>query len=284
MSNAERLVTLERETTRKLGKRDAILELIDREETRAEEREEEAAKISKAVEVLQTATETRRQELKDRVESLVTKGLRAVFNRDDFEFAFHVQLRRDKFGVVPVLRSKFGDREIETGVVEGHGGGVNNVVAFILRVVVMSLARPKVAPILILDESFSMVSTDRLRGVASLLRELNQSAGIQFVMITHKEELLDAADVIYRAKLTEGRTEFSLEHATRDESYHARPKRGQKRSDRTTLFDDEDMTKPVQNPESVESETTDVLARRQRKQAEIKKRPKKRKSKERPSK
>lgn len=249
---------------RQQGARAEIEAQIERDEKRAEEIEAEVKKLAQAVEVIQAATETRRQELRDRVENLVTRGLRAVFQREDFEFAFKVSLKRDVFGVIPVLRSKFGERDLETGIVDGHGGGVADVVSFLLRVIVLSLARPAVAPVLVLDESFRHVSPEYLRGCSTLLRELNSSAGIQFLLVTHKAEMLDAADVIYRAELVEGRTQFHLEHDLRDESFHRRPRRGEKASERGSAFDEEDMVGSPGETEVRISETEDVLARRQR--------------------
>lgn len=270
MSPSARLRALRSRVTRDRGRREAVLEFVRAEEEAAAEQEARAELDDKAVQVLQAATETRRQELKDRVESLVTRGLAAVFVGAGFEFAFKVQLRRDVFGVVPVLRSAFGeDLVLETDFQDGRAGGIKDVCAFLLRVVVMSLARPKVSPFLVLDESFSHVSPDLLRGVAGLLRELNQSAGIQFVLVTHKDELVDAADVVYRARLKGGRTEFTLEHDTRDESYHRRPRRGEEAPDRFSAFDGQDLSSPENKAEPRLSDTVDDVARQQRRKRSL---------------
>lgn len=265
MDTTERLNNLQRWVDREIGRREEIRGSQERDRVKVEEHEAKAALTEKAILVLQAATETRRQELKDRVESLVTRGLRAVFERSDFEFAFKVALKRDQFGIVPVLRSKFGDRDLETPIVDGHGGGVADVISFILRVIVLSMARPRLAQILILDETFRHVSPEYLRGVATLLRELSDSAGIQFVLITHKPELLDAADTVYSSKLSEdGSTTFTLDHASRDENYHAMPRTGAVRIERGTAFDHEDLFRPVKDAETTISETADADARRAR--------------------
>jgi len=239
---------------RQVGQRESLQKRLTVVDARATRLEDESITVSDAIEIVQAATETRRQELRDRVESLVTRGLRAVFEREDYEFAFNVSLKGGRFGVVPVLRSKFGDRDLETGIVDGHGGGVADLVSFLLRVIVLSLARPRVAPLMVLDESFRHVSPEFLRGVGTLLRELNTSAGIQFLLITHKPELLDAADRIYRASLENGATTFTLEHATRDVSYHQRPDPRAKRMSDATVFDGEDLITAEADAESTESQ------------------------------
>ena len=268
-----RLREARRALERDVGRRETVEQTVAAAEEGATRREEEAARCDKACELLQAATEARRAELRDRVESLVTRGLRAVFDREDFDFRFKVSLQRSAFGMVPMLASRFGDADLEVGIVDGHGGGVADVTSFLLRVIVLSLARPKVSRLLVLDESFRHVSPEYLRGVAGLLRELNRTADVQFVLVTHKPELLDAADVVYRAELVEGETRFHLEHDLRDEAYHSRPARGEDRGrDRRSAWDGQDMTAPVDDAESVEAPTTDRTAKRVRAKARERKR------------
>lgn len=245
-----RLHELERKVAKAEGLRDGHLAALTKARKRLEAANSKIETLEAAAELLQAATETRRGELKDRVEVLVTRGIRAVFDRPDYEFAFNVTRQRGFMGVVPVLRSDYHGKRLEASLREGHGGGVCDVVAFVLRVVILSLVRPKMAPILILDESFRNVAAEHLRGVASLLVELNRSAGIQFVLVTHKPELLDAADVIYRARLEEGETKFKLEHDLRDEDYHQAPTRERlRRGKESSVFGQEDLTKPVKAAE-----------------------------------
>jgi len=234
---AKRISDARRAVDTRLGIREGLLYQIkcDKEEARILERDID--KYAKALEVIQVAIKARRQEIKDRVEILVTKGLRAVFGRDDYEFIFKVTLKGSRVGLVPTLRSKFGDETLEVKIYDSHGGGVSDVVSFILRVVVLTLFRPKLSPLMVLDESFRHVSPEYLRGVAVLMEELARSTGIQFILVTHKPELLDAADVIYRAGSNkDGETIFNLEHDLRDELYHRRLKHGDPENE-VTPFD-----------------------------------------------
>jgi len=246
-----RMHDLERRVAKAEGLRDGHAAALKKAERRLEAANSKIETLEAAATLLQAATETRREELKDRVEVLVTRGIRAVFGRPDYEFAFNVTRNRGFMGVVPVLRSNYHGKVLETSLREGHGGGVCDVVSFVLRVVILSLVRPKMAPVLVLDEAFRNVAAAHLRGVASLLVELNRSAGIQFVLVTHKPELLDAADVIYRARLEEGETKFKLEHDLRDEDYHQAPTRERMRQGREgSAFDHHDLTRPVKATEA----------------------------------
>lgn len=235
--SADRIKELRARLERRRGERDWILSKKKLEEKKLVETKIQQENLIKAAEVVQSAVEVRRQEIRDRVENLVTRGLRAVFGDEDMTFAFNLTLRGGLTGLIPVLKTKFGDKELETSITEGHGGGVADVIAFLLRVVVMSLTRPVLSPVMVLDESFSHVSTDCIRRCASLVRELNEVTGIQFILVTHREELLDAADVIYRTEVVKGATRFHLEHDMRDEAYHKRPKGDELGRQRGTGFD-----------------------------------------------
>lgn len=262
MNFRERLADLKVISSKTKGKIELWESEIEESQNKIQEHNINLVNVAKAIEVLQTATEARREELRDRVETLVTRGLRAVFKRQDFEFVFKVSLKRDIFGVYPVLRSDFGEHQIEESIADGHGGGVADVVSFILKVIILSLARPKIAPLMILDESFKHVSPAYLRGVSGLIKELAETANIQFIMVTHKPELLDSADVIYKSSLNDdGTTEFSLEHDLRDDIYHS--PETPKRRVRESLFDHEPLTKK-EGGDKTYSKNPDSYAKRER--------------------
>jgi hypothetical protein len=267
---AEDLRALRLDLERRVGSRDVVQRHLAALQADAASRADKALLAKQAGEILQAAIEARRQELRDRVEILVTRGLRAIFGRADMEFFFHAHVRGGVVGIFPALRSKFRDREIEVGIVEGHGGGVADAISFLLRVVVLSLATPRLAPVLFLDEPFRHVSLEYLRGCATLLRELNKSAGIQFVLVTHKPDLLDAADVIYRTSVDNGATVFSIEHDLRDDVFHQRaagvarrPAGGEEAASLADPAGTPGTPNPLAGAEPVDSPTDDALSRRQ---------------------
>lgn len=224
------LRALRLELERKAGARDVVEAAVAKYEADVAKAVDDAETAKKGTEVLQAAIEMRRQQLHERVETLVTRGLRAVFRRADMEFFFEARVHGGVVGILPALRSTFRGQPIEVGIVDGHGGGVADVISFLLRVVVLSLARPKLSPVLVLDEPFRHVSLEYLRGCATLLRELNRTAGIQFVLVTHKPDLLDAADVVYRTVVDDtGTTRFEVEHDLRDDVFHRKVPAGARR-------------------------------------------------------
>ena len=91
----------------------------------------------------------------------------------------------------------------KTSILDAHGGGVVNVAAFVLQVIVLALTKPKLAKVMMLDESFRNVSREYLSRVAELLKKLNKITGIQFILVTHKHELAEDADKIFEVKKDE---------------------------------------------------------------------------------
>lgn len=264
MDPEQRLRVLQQDLHRQQGKRDAVTRRVEEEEKRVAYVKQQQTDYKQAIEVLQMAVATRREELKVRVESLVTRGLRAVFGRPDMEFYLEMKPERGVVTTTPMLRSLFRGKVLETEIVEGHGGGVADVVGFILRVIVLCMARPKAAPVLVLDEPFKHVSADLRPGCAQLVRELNKTAGIQFIIITHAAELLDCADVIHRSSLQDGMTAFTLEHDLRDDAYHSKPAADAKAPDRANAWDMQDMVGNTRGADPILGEVDDGLARIQR--------------------
>lgn len=129
-----------------------------------------------------------------KVEQLVTRGLRTVFHDQRLAFRFEVTT---KFRA-PWLEPRLIHEGIEAPILDAFGGGPATLVAFILRIVVIS--RLRLAPVLLLDEPFSMVSSAYVDRVGVLLRDLSQTLGLTIVMVTHQDQFLTHADRAYRAQ------------------------------------------------------------------------------------
>lgn len=79
---------------------------------------------------------------------------------------------------------------------DSFGGGPVNVIAFLLRVIMVK--RFKLAKFLALDESFNNVSSDYLPLVSEMLQKLCREHGFTILAVTHQPVLAGAADRVYR--------------------------------------------------------------------------------------
>jgi len=157
--------------------------------------------------VLSKLASDRDQAARTQVESLVTAGLQAIFGDGGEVLSFHLvesTLRSTTNIDFEVHTTKPDGSVIETDVLSARGGGVAAVIGMLLRVVLILLTRQtgqKVSSTLVLDETLSHLSVDRLEAASAFLRTLVDSAGLQIVMVTHQEELVGSADVVHRLNL-----------------------------------------------------------------------------------
>jgi ABC-type sulfate/molybdate transport systems ATPase subunit len=68
------------------------------------------------------------------------------------------------------------------------GGGVVDVAAFALRIACLTLRKPALRKVLILDEPFRFLSAEYRPRVRSLIESLADEFGVQFIIVTHLDE------------------------------------------------------------------------------------------------
>ena len=122
-------------------------------------------------EILRITGEILREGIKKRVENLVTSAIRSVFGREDYRFELEMELKRGQMTATPMLINEFRGTEIRQPVMDSHGGGLVNVISFVLQAVVLALTRPKLRKMIFLDETFKNVR-DEIGAVGTLLRKL----------------------------------------------------------------------------------------------------------------
>lgn len=204
-----RLMTVRSDLDRKIGEANAVL-------TRGKALEEEISSLKasvsdlgKVASLFTTIGEERQDAARRTIEDLVTQGLQTIF---DDTLSFHIvsSVRGKTTTVDFMIRTTLSGSVVDTPVMDSRGGGLAATVGFLLRVVVLMLrSQDSGDKVLVLDETFSMVSAEYLPGVAAFLREIVDRFGVQIIMVTHQELLTEDADVVYRFSQTDGRTKVA---------------------------------------------------------------------------
>ena len=163
--------------------------------------------IWQMVQILFTKTsEYARQQLKTRIEETVTAALVTVFGEG---YSFRINLRT--VGGQPAAEwqviSQYGDFEVAASPEDSRGGGITDVVSLALRLAMLELVRPKPGGPVILDEPAKMVSREYLPNLAYFLKQYAARTGRQSILITHAEQLAEAADKSYLVTLKDGISE-----------------------------------------------------------------------------
>jgi DNA repair exonuclease SbcCD ATPase subunit len=147
--------------------------------------------------IIQAAAKLTQQQLEYRISELATLALKTVFP-DPYTLEVSFEEKRGRTECVILLRRDFDLEDVGVRPMEACGHGVLDVVGLALRLSLWSLRKPRAAPVFILDEPFRNISRDYLPQVATLLKELSARLGIQFILVTHEEEIAACADKAFR--------------------------------------------------------------------------------------
>jgi predicted ATPase len=87
---------------------------------------------------------------------------------------------------------------------DAAGGGVVDVASFALRIAAWALSRDR--NVIVLDEPFRFLSKDLQPRAGQLMQALSEQLGLQIIMVTHEEAMVDVADRVFRVSKIDGRS------------------------------------------------------------------------------
>jgi DNA repair exonuclease SbcCD ATPase subunit len=169
---------------------------IARHTARIKQLEEEKAELIKAVGVIDRCIQAISANGIGKIEGIVTDGLRRVFGND--QLALVIEKKETARGINYRIQVRKG--ETVGNPMDSFGGGVQNVVGFLLRLILIK--RFKLAPFLALDEQFSNVSPQYQPKVAQLLKTLT-AMGFTIFAVSHQPLITSSADNIYELVLND---------------------------------------------------------------------------------
>jgi len=156
---------------------------------------------------LQNVAKKTQESFKLRIENIVTVALQSVFD-DPYNFVVDFNIKGNKTG----CDFYFEKNGIEIDPLTASGGGAVDVAAFALRISLWTLEVHRKRPVMILDEPFKCVSKDLKDKVGMMVKRLSDELGIQLIMVTHEDTLIDASDKVFRVSMdTEGRSQIVIE-------------------------------------------------------------------------
>jgi len=138
-----------------------------------------------ALEILQAVAETIQDQAHARIANVVSRCLATVF---DEPYEFHIGFER-KRGRTEAQLTLVRDGLELTSPLDAAGGGVIDVAGFALRLSCLLLTRPAKRRVVVLDEPFRFVSAEYRPRLPLMLQRLAEEFEVQFIMVTHLEEL-----------------------------------------------------------------------------------------------
>lgn len=170
---------------------------INRLSARIKQLEDEKAQLVKAVGTLDRCVQIVSSNGIGKIEGIVSDGLRRVYNKPDL--GLFIEKKETARGNTYRLLIRKG--EVIGNPMDSFGGGVQNVVAFLLRIILIK--RFKLAKFIALDEQFSNVSSEYQPKVSEMLKTLAKM-GFTIFAISHQPTITSAADTIYEVSADEG--------------------------------------------------------------------------------
>ena len=184
------LDTIQSTIQRQAGRRDQLLSNLQSTKTLVGELTQEQADLARALEILQVTAKLTQQELEIHISELVSLALEAVFPRP-YKLVLAFELRRNRSEADLLLEDEDGN---QVNPMDAVGGGVVDVAAFALRIALFTLKQPRPNNVMVLDEPMKFLSRDLQRRASLMIKEISKKLGIQFLIVSHEENLMEAAD------------------------------------------------------------------------------------------
>lgn len=178
------LTSIRNKTNKKLSELELVRKQYKNEKEQYEKASNKIGYIQTAQQIIQQIAQQIQEQAHNQIASVVTKCLEAVFD-EPYTFRILFEKKRGR----TEARLIFERDGMEIDPMTGSGGGVIDVASFALRLSCLMLCKPQLRKILILDEPFKFVSEEYRRQIKLLLEQLSEEMKVQFIIITHINEL-----------------------------------------------------------------------------------------------
>lgn len=153
----------------------------------------ELSLITNALQFLFSFSEYTRTSVKAKIESIANMALKTVF--PDKEIIFKLIPNKNKRGLyyVPYVETN----GVITPLDDSKGGGVLDIISICLRISYLRIFKGQLEQVLILDEPFKNIDAIRREFAIKWLKTISSEMEIQFIIVTHIEQLMEFADKKY---------------------------------------------------------------------------------------
>jgi DNA repair exonuclease SbcCD ATPase subunit len=183
----------------KRGEELMLIKLVSTTESRMKENKRELRKHEEARIVLAQVAQDTQNQLSYRIGDITTLALDSVFpNPYSLSMEFVTRRNKTECDLFFIRNGNICDP------IAGSGGGAVDIAALALRVASWAVRRPRNNNVLLLDEPLSHLSANLRPQASQMIRTLSQNIKLQIIMVSHAEELIEAADVLFETTLQNG--------------------------------------------------------------------------------
>lgn len=162
--------------------------------------------VEDAAGIVQDVAKKTQENIRGHIETIVELALDTCFP-DTYSFLLEFETKHGRTDAgIYLLRN--GER---IDPMESTGGGVVDILTFALRIACWTLS--KTDNVIILDEPFKFLSAGLRPMAGEILQKISHKLEIQFILVTHDESIIDAADRIFEVTQSEGVSAISVRDA-----------------------------------------------------------------------
>ena len=187
--------------TRQKALKEAAEDELDRRQRALDYAKEQIESNEKARWIVTEVAKQTQEEFTNQIEGLVTSAIRAVFEERDFVFKLELERKRNKLE----CRMLVLENGEELDPKDDMGGGIVDIIAFALRVVLWHFENPRTRNMIYLDEPFRFTGALQVKAGA-MMKELSKKLCIQFIFNTHDDALIDVANKGFGVEYAGGRS------------------------------------------------------------------------------
>lgn len=174
--------------------RDIKLKDLESKQTQKEDIIKQIETRVKAINFIEQVATQERQEVKDKIESLITSCLRSVYD-DSYSVEFNYGVKGSRTSVEILLVRRCKDGMLIKRDLEGIGGGVADSISLPLKLIVL-LNDKTFEKILIADEPGKHLDIDRVPKFVKFIKSISEDLGVQVIMSSHHEGIDIEADCV----------------------------------------------------------------------------------------
>lgn len=208
------ITKLKEKIARLQGQRETLTGTLSRLDDQIHQDQIQQKILVDSQELLGRAAAKSREEIKARIERVVTFTLRTVLGREDYRFEIFFDRKRDRVEVKPILHTATSSGH----PLDNNGGGVVDIIAMTLRLIVkLTLGVP--GP-LIIDEPAKWIAVSHRPQFMRMLHEFSEKTKTQIIMCTHISEYMTGADKTLEVRLVDGESRILNAPAERKRDTH----------------------------------------------------------------
>lgn len=183
------------EILRQVGERDAMKSRLDAGAAKIIELTKKEDKYEKCIDLMQKLSGIMKTNTIKKVETLITHGLQEIAD-EKLKFVIQYETKRNSIQA----QYKLYDEVTKTyyDIINSFGGGIADIVSILQRIIF--IYQFDTAKILVLDEAGKWISNDKQNRFGKFLRDVSHQLGIQIILITHKDNMVQEADSVIRVK------------------------------------------------------------------------------------